>query len=144
MTEPIQVVIDTNVLVTASRSTQGASFALLQRMLDKSFEMNVSSALLLEYEEKLKAEMANRSLRELWKVDRFLDFVMAVANPRIIYFSLNVDGVDQDDQFLVHLAIASRSPFIVTYNLRHFIGAGRYGIKAIRPGDLLRILARAE
>ena len=51
---PIQVVIDTNVLVSASRSRRGASYRLVRMIGDPRFQINLSCALLLEYEEKLK------------------------------------------------------------------------------------------
>jgi predicted nucleic acid-binding protein len=84
---PIQVVIDTNVLVAAARSNAGASFELLRLFAigDERWQWNISTALLLEYEAVLKREQ-HRQGRSLAVADRFLDDVAARANrPR--YFT---------------------------------------------------------
>ena len=49
--KPIQVVLETSVLVAAVRSSQGASFRILQLVGDPRWELNLSPALLFEYEE---------------------------------------------------------------------------------------------
>ena len=49
-----RVVLDTNVLVAAGRSRNGASFALLQALRAKRFLMLASVPLFLEYEAVLK------------------------------------------------------------------------------------------
>ena len=101
--------------------------------------MNISSALLFEYEAKLKIE-ALRQNRPLETVDRFLNLLVAVANRRQIHFLLRPFLPDIGDDFILELAVASRADFIVTYNLRDFAGAARYGISVIRPHELLEIL----
>ena len=68
---PIQVVIDTNVLVAAARSRAGASFELL-RLFDAGdvrWQWNISTALLLEYESVLKREQ-HRQGHSLAVVDK--------------------------------------------------------------------------
>jgi len=54
-----QIIIDTNVLVAALRSKQGASYRLLEllRNGDNRWQINVSTALILEYEAVLKREI---------------------------------------------------------------------------------------
>ena len=52
MTDPIKIVLDTNVLVAAARSRSGASFALLNTLAEGRWQPCVSTALLLEYEER--------------------------------------------------------------------------------------------
>lgn len=138
--DPVQIVIDTNVLVCALRSRRGASALLMRRLRDPRMQVNVSSALLLEYEAKLKDEMMRQGLSDLRKVDRFLDALAAMANRRSIYFSFRTEAVDPGDAFLVDLAVASGARFVITYNLRHLAGIRRFGKTPIRPGDFLRWL----
>ena len=52
--EPIQVVVDTNVLVAAVRSSKGASYAIMDKLNHPGWQMNVSTAMILEYEANLK------------------------------------------------------------------------------------------
>jgi predicted nucleic acid-binding protein len=49
---------------------------------------------------------------------------------------------DPGDDFVIELAVASRAQFIVTHNVRDFVGAREYGIHVIRPHELLRILEK--
>ncbi|WP_172965247.1 PIN domain-containing protein [Candidatus Thiodictyon syntrophicum] len=50
----MRVVLDTNVLVAASRSRNGASFALLQALRERRYVAVASVPLMLEYEAVLK------------------------------------------------------------------------------------------
>lgn len=137
--KPYEVIVDTNVLVAAARSQQGASYALLQTLPDGKWKMNVSSALLMEYESKLKIEAARQN-RPLTVVDEFLDFIVSISGRRQIYFLLRPFLRDAGDDFIIELAVASRADFIVTYNIRDFAQAAEYGIRVIRPHELLRLL----
>ena len=138
--EPIQIVIDTNVLVSALRSRRGASARLMRHLRDQRFQVNVSSALLLEYEAKLKQEMVRQGLSGLERVGRFLDALTAMSNRRNIHFSFRVEQVHPGDAFIVDLAVASGARFVITYKLRHLAGIRRFGKIPIRPGDFLRWL----
>ena len=137
---PIQVVIDTNVMVSAARSKRGASHLLVGMIGDPRFQVNVSCALLLEYEAKLKQEMRRQGRADLWRVDRFLDALAACSNQRSIFFSFRSEQTEADDAFIVDLAIASGAMCVITYNCRHFAGLWRYGKKAIRPMQFLKLL----
>ena len=139
---PIQIVIDTNVMVSASRSKRGASYELLRRLGDARFHLNISNSLLLEYEEELKTEMKRQGMHDVQGVDRFLDYLARLANRWSIYSSLPVEGIDIEDQFVFDLAIASEAPVIVTYNLKHFRSARLYGVTPMWPGDFLKILEK--
>ena len=115
--KPYQVVLDTNVLVAAARSQRGASYALLQTIPKRKWQLNLSPALLLEYESKLKIEAARQN-RPPTVVDRFLDFLAAISNRRQVYFLLRPFLRDAGDEFIIELAVASRAHFIVTHNVR--------------------------
>jgi len=137
--KPVQVVLDTNVLVSAARSRRGASYRLLWQLPGGKFQLNLSPALLAEYEARLKIE-ANRQQRPLAVVDRFLDFLASVSNRRQIYFLLRPFLRDPKDDFVIELAVAARAQFIVTHNVRDFAGARENGIHVISPGDFLKLL----
>ena len=141
---PIQIVIDTNVMVSAARSKSGASYELLRRLGDPRFQMNISNSLLLEYEGQLKAEIKRQGIHGVQRVEAFLDYLAAFANRWSIHMSLPVEGVDRKDQFVFDLAIASEAPIIVTYNLKHLRGARAYGINPMWPGEFLKILEKMK
>jgi predicted nucleic acid-binding protein len=92
----------------AARSQGGTSFALLQTLPAGKWQMNISLALMLEYEAKLKTE-ALRQGRPLAVVDRFLDFLVSVSNRRQTYFLLHPFLRDPGDDFVIELAVASRA-----------------------------------
>jgi putative PIN family toxin of toxin-antitoxin system len=127
---PIQAVIDTNVLVAAWRSMNGASYRLIASFIegDDRWQWNISTAALFEYEEVLTAQGFNSSL-----VTRFLDDLAYRANRTTIYFLSRPAPLDSDDDFLLDLAVASRSEVIVTYNTRNFLPARSFGFRVLAP-----------
>jgi len=50
----LQLIFDTNVLVAGLRSKRGASYRLLRLFDEGRFQLNISVALALEYEDVLK------------------------------------------------------------------------------------------
>jgi len=136
---PIQVVIDTNVMVSGLRSDRGASFQLIRKLGSQNWEMNLSTALVLEYEAALKRDFARRG-KSLDLVDDFLDYVVTVANRRRIFFRWRPGLPDPGDNFVLELAVASCARYVVTFNTKDFEGVEAHGINAIRPIVFLRIL----
>jgi predicted nucleic acid-binding protein len=57
-----QIVLDTNVLVAAMRSKQGASYRLLSLLGDGRWRPNVTVAVVLEYEAVLSVTAFNLAL----------------------------------------------------------------------------------
>ena len=45
---------------------------------------------------------------------------------------------DPGDDMVLEAAVASEAVCIVTYDLRHFAGIDKFGIRAIRPNDFLK------
>jgi predicted nucleic acid-binding protein len=138
---PLQIVVDTSVMIAAARSRRGASFELL-RLFDRGdarWEWNISTALLVEYEAVLKREQ-HRQGRDLAEVDRLLDDVAARANRRAIFYLVRPYLIDPDDEFILELALASGSDYIVTHNRGDFRDAERFGVRVVTPGEFLRII----
>lgn len=137
----IQAVIDTSVLVAAARSNTGASFELIRLFAagDGRWEWNISTALLLEYEAVLKREQ-HRQGRAPAVVDRFLDDLCARANRHAIFYLIRPYLTDPNDEFVLELAIASGSRYIVTHNRDDFRDAERFGLRVVTPAEFLRII----
>jgi putative PIN family toxin of toxin-antitoxin system len=127
---PVQAVIDTNVLVAAWRSRNGCSFQLISSFItgDDRWQWNISTAMLLEYEEVLLREGFDPGL-----VSSFLDDLAARANRTTIYFLTRPALLDADDDFILDLAVASGCEVIVTYNLKNFLVARSMGIRILAP-----------
>jgi predicted nucleic acid-binding protein len=138
---PLQVVIDTSVLVAAARSKTGASFELLRLFAtgDTRWEWNISTALIVEYEAVLKREQ-HRQGRDFSVVERFLDDVAARANRHAIFYLVRPYLADPNDEFILELALASASQYIVTHNRGDFPDAERFGVRVVTPAEFLKII----
>ena len=54
-----------------------------------------------------------------------------------VHFRLRPALPDPGDEFLLELAVAGRADAIVTHNVRHFVGAERFGIPVMTPREFL-------
>jgi len=131
-----QIVIDTNLIVSALRSKRGASFRLLRLLGDSRFEISVSVPLVIEYEKAAKGTVRREGLSSR-EVDDILDFICAVARHRKIYYLWRPLLRDPKDDMVLELAVAGGCDFIVTYNQRDFIGAEEFGIGVLTPKEFL-------
>ena len=130
------IVIDTNVLIAASRSRRGASFKVISLMDRGLFQLSVSVPLVLEYES--VAKRISKSLGITYSdIDDILDYICHIASHRKIYYLWRPFLRDPGDDMVLEVAVESESDSIVTHNIRDFIGIEQFGIKAITPKQLL-------
>ncbi len=134
-----QIIIDTNVMVAALRSSQGASHRLLKLLKegDRRFRINVSTALILEYEAVLKREI-HRQGKDVAVIDRFIDDVVSLADRHPIFYLLRTHLKDADDDFILELAFSSGTDYIVTYNTGNFRYAKMFGTETLTPKAFLQ------
>lgn len=135
----LQIILDTNVLLAAARSTAGTSFRLLSLIGDPRFETNLSVPLVLEYEAVLKRPEHDLTMSHQ-EIDDVLDFLCETSNLRRIHFLWRAALRDPNDDFLLELAVESNCDYIITFNTKDFLATDRFGIRAIRPIDFLRII----
>jgi putative PIN family toxin of toxin-antitoxin system len=128
------IVIDTNVLVSGLRSRQGWSFVLMSQIGGETFDHCVSAPLLLEYEEVLKREAVPLGW-ELQEIDDLVDRLAETGKKCLIYFQVGPVTPDQDDEMVLELAMAAQADRIVTFNVRHFIEAERFGVTVCTPAE---------
>lgn len=131
------IVLDTNVLIAALRSRQGASFQVLTRVGRGAFELNLSVPLVFEYEDVAKRQARALGLTHA-DVDDVLDYLCAQGQPRRIYFLWRPVLRDPKDDMVLELAVEAACDYIVTHNVRDFAGADRFGVQAVAPRDFLR------
>ncbi len=131
--------MDTNVLVAALKSRDGASFELLRRVgPDAPFRPCLSVPLVLEYEMALKARIGSEDDR----IGPILDYMCAVGEHQEIYFLWRPFLRDPSDEMVLEVAVGARADVIVTHNVRDFQGVEeRFGIRIATPG---RFLVRME
>ena len=136
---PPQIVLDTNVLVSALRSTRGASFRLVSLLDTGRFEINLSVPLVVEYEDVLMRQRREFGLSAA-EVGNFLDFLCRVGNLHEVYFLWRPLLRDPKDEMAAEVAVKAGCRHIVTYNIRDFSGVEAFGISAIRPHEFLTAL----
>ncbi len=141
--EKFQIILDTNVLLSALRSQFGASFRLLSLIEDSRFKINVSVALVFEYEDVLKRPEMKLNLTHQ-EIDDVLDFLCQNANLREIFYLWRPTLRDPKDDFVLELAVESNCHYIVTFNTKDFAEAEQFGIKAVRPNEFLRIIGETK
>jgi len=134
------LILDTSVLIAGLRSSQGASFALLELVDSGRFAIGVTVALVLEYE-----SVCMRSLDVLGltteDVRELLDHLCQVGRRAAVRFRLRPSLADPADEMVLEAAVATGCQWIVTHNVRDMrAGAARHGIEVITPGEALRRL----
>ena len=125
-----QVILDTNVLVAAFKSSRGASFRLLSLVNAGKFQLNVSTPLVVEYEEVLRREVPYINSTDV------VDYLCTIANRHAIFFLWRPVLKDPDDDFILELAVKCNA-MIITWNSKDFRAASRFGITVMTPREFL-------
>jgi len=134
-----KVVIDTNVFISSLKSKMGASYKLLFEASKRKFELNISPALIFEYESVAKRSSIGIELNDS-QVNSIIDNICKHSTKCQIFFLWRPFLKDPKDDFVLELAIESQSEFIITYNLSDFKGVDKFGIKAVTPKVFLELI----
>ena len=139
----MRVVLDSNVLVAALRSRNGASFQLLKLLRAGRFEVAISVPLAFQYESVLIRHAKELELSRQEAVG-LVDYFCQIAHKQEIHFLWRPALSDPGDEFVLELAVAAGCRFIVTHNIKDFSGADRFGVSIVTPGEFLKLLERKQ
>jgi predicted nucleic acid-binding protein len=136
------MILDTDVIIAAIRSTRGASAEIVRRVLRGEMAIELTVALALEYE---AVAMREEHLRSggLTAADALtvIDALAALATPIEIHFRWRPQLRDADDEMVLEAAINATDHRIVTFNARDFAGAAeRFGVAIRAPREILEKL----
>ena len=134
------IVIDTNVVIAALRSQQGASAKLISLIGVGLFNLHISIPLVLEYEDVLARQRASLGLSQDDVTDLIDAFCALSIHREKIHFRWRPFLPDKKDEFILDLAVAAQCDFIVTYNKKDFIGAERFSIEVVDPKTFLQTI----
>ena len=136
----MRIVLDTSVLVAASRSRNGASFQIVSMLPSIQFEIALTIAVYTEWQAVLTRP---EHLPPGVTADMALGFVRylaSVAHLQDVHFLWRPFLRDPDDDMVLECAIASGSEFIVTHNVKDFRRVEELKVQAITPADFLNRL----
>ena len=133
----MRTVLDTNIVVAASRSNRGASYRILQLIPDMRFQICLSLPLYLEYLDVLTRADHQLTGLSTQQVEGAIRYLASHAHLQEIYFHWRPFLPDSDDDMLLELAVAAQATRIVTFNLKDFRGVEQFGIVAVKPRDFL-------
>jgi putative PIN family toxin of toxin-antitoxin system len=137
MKKQYQVVIDTNVLISALRSRRGPSFKVLSLIGKGKFDINLSVPLVLEYE--AVAKQSRWSDKPAWShVSNILDYLCAMGRWQQIHFLWRPRARDPKDDMVLEVAVAGQCDGIVTYNKKDFAEAKSFGLELLTPKEFLK------
>jgi putative PIN family toxin of toxin-antitoxin system len=138
----LRIVLDTDVVVAALRSRDGASNALIRAIAMGRLRALVTPALFLEYEAVLKrAEQRIVHGLSLTEVDGFLSALASASEPVEVSFQWRPQLADPNDEMVLEAAVNGAADALVTHNVKDFVkGAARFGLRVLRPGELLKEL----
>ena len=120
------IVLDTNVLLTALRSREGAGFRLLSQVDQRRFRSVLSVPLVPEYEEVAKRQARSLGLSHA-DIDDIIDYLCNIGEHRRIFFLWRPLLRDPHDDLVLELAVEAEVDAIVTYNVRDFGPACTWG-----------------
>ncbi len=133
------VVLDANVVLSGLKSQNGSPFRVLQALEAERFEIAISVPLVLEYESVLSHQL-DRAIFSDEDIRDFIDYLCRVGHPTQIYYLWRPILKDPFDDHILEVAVASESPYIVSYNKKDFKAAKSFGIEILSPFEFLKTL----
>jgi predicted nucleic acid-binding protein len=140
--DAIRVVFDTNLLVAAARSRQGASFALVSSIPAVEFQPCLSVGLYAEWQEVMTRTENLPSGRTVADALGFLRYLAGQSHLQEIHFLWRPFLPDADDDMVLELAFAAGCRYIITHNVQDFRGSEQLGVSAISPRDFLHLIRK--
>ena len=131
-----------NVIVSALRSRNGASFEIMDRFELGEFALLLSQTVLAEYEEVLNRELVPLGF-PLPVVEQFLDELCFCAQLYQPSASWKPALPDPDDEPFAQLAMESKIDYLVTHNVRHFPADRLPAVRVVDPKTFLDILRQS-
>ena len=104
--DPCQIVIDTNVLISALRSRRGASYRLLSLLNSGKYRTYISVPLVLEYEDAAMRLLGEVPLSEQ-DIGSILDNICAAGQQHRVLYLWRPLLRDPKDEMVVELAVAA-------------------------------------
>ncbi len=117
----MKIVIDTSVWISALISKDSHSRELLRLVFKKKLFPQMSETLFREYEAVMKRDKIKKLISlTLKEQEELFNAYLSTTKWVDIYYTWRPNLKDEDDNFLVELAVASGAEAIITYNEKDF------------------------
>lgn len=136
----MRIVLDTSVLVAATRSRNGASFQIVSMLPSPKFEIALTIAVYTEWQAVLTRPEHLPPGATPDMALGFLRYLASIAHLQDVHFLWRPFLRDPDDDMALECAVASGSEFIVTHNVKDFRRVAELNVQAITPADFLKLL----
>lgn len=136
------MILDTDVIIAAIRSTKGASAEIVRRVWCGEMHIELTVAMALEYEAvAMREEYLCAGELTAAEAMNVIDALAALATPIEIHLRWRPQLRDADDEMTLEAAINANDRTIVTFNTRDFVGAAeRFGVALASPREILEKL----
>jgi putative PIN family toxin of toxin-antitoxin system len=138
----LRVILDTDVIVAAIRSSKGASAEIVRRALRREIRIELTVVIALEYEA-VATRTEHLAAGELTEAEALyvVDALIALADPVEVHFRWRPQLRDVDDEMILEAAINAQDRRIITFNKRDFAPAvARFGLSLMSPAEFLETL----
>jgi len=134
----MNIVLDTNVLFSAMRSSLGASYRLMRKIDQEPLRLHISTPLVLEYESVLKRNHSSSNV----DVEAVVDYLCHISEKHGIFYLWRPILRDPQDDHILELAVKANA-MIVTWNVKDFEPAtSKFGLEVVTPRELLNRLEK--
>lgn len=135
----MKVVIDTNVWISALISKEGISREIIRLALRDKILPQISTTLFLEYEDVMKREKIQKLCSLiLEEQNELFQAFLSTCSWNEIFYLWRPNLKDENDDFLIELAVASNSEVIITDNKSDIaMGELRFDFAVLTPQEFL-------
>ncbi len=135
----MDVVIDTNIWISALISKDGLSRDIIRLALNDEISPQISTTLFLEYETVMKREkIQNLCSLDIIEQNELFQAFLSTCKWNEIFYLWRPNLNDEDDDFLIELAVASNSEVIITDNKKDInSGELKFKFEVLTPQEFL-------
>ena len=136
----MKVVIDTSIWISALITKESNSRKIIRLALQEKLAPQMSEALFHEYESVMKRSKIQKScvLTQKEQTELF-NALLSVSRWNEVYYLWRPNLNDENDNFVIELAVASGAEYVITYNLKDFETAElSFNCKIITPEKFIK------
>lgn len=117
-----KIVIDTNVLIGALIGKQySANRQIIELCFKEQFQPLINNTLFTEYEDVIsRPEIIDKTPYNNREINELFDALLSICQWIKVYYLWRPNLKDENDNYLIELAVAGNAEIIVTHNLKDF------------------------